>query len=116
MNDRADYTKALIAFALSAVLMLLAVFSLPTIIFSPQRFTLIFTLSLISLIVALAFMNGPLTYIKKITGNRKNLVASVVLTVSIIFSLYFSIIHESYVMSMLFCFIEVTILLLTDIA
>lgn len=109
VSDRSDYTKALIAFAAGALFLLLAVFSLPTIIISPQNFTMYFTLCMICLIFALAFMNGPLTYIKKMTSDRKNQISSCVLILSIIFSLYFSIIAGSYLMSLLLCFVEVSL-------
>ncbi len=107
LSDRADYPKALLSFGLSAIFLLLAVFCLPTIIFSPQKFTMLFTLAMVSLIFALAFLNGPVSYVKKVTSDKKNLVASAVLGFSIIFSLYFSIIAGSYLMSLLMCFLEV---------
>lgn len=112
MNDRADYVKAIIAFAACAVFLLLAVVTLPTIIFSPQRFTMLFTLAVVSLIFGLAFLNGPLTYVKKITSDKRNLYASCVLICSMIFSLYFSIISGSYLLSLLFCFLELNACLL----
>ena len=112
MSDSTDYPKALITFALSAVFLLLAIVSLPTIIFSPQRFTMLFTLAVISLIAGLAFLNGPATYVKKVTGDRKNLVATGVLFGSMIFSLYFSIVAGSYLMSLLLCFVELNAVLL----
>lgn len=112
MSDRADYTKALIAFAVSGVLLLLSVFSLPTLLFSPQKFTMLFTLAMLSLVVALAFINGPLQYVRKITSDKRNLVATCVLGGSIILSLYFSIIAESYLMSLLLCLLEFNAVLL----
>jgi hypothetical protein len=112
LNDRADYIKAIVAFAACAIFLLLAVVSLPTIIFSPQRFTLLFTLAVISLVTGLAFLNGPLSYVKKITSDKKNLYASSVLVASMIFSLYFSIISGSYLLSLLFCFLELNACLL----
>lgn len=112
MSDQTDYIKAIVSFAACAVFLLLAVVSLPTIIFSPQKFTMLFTLAVVSLIVGLAFLNGPLTYIKKITSDKKNVYASMVLILSMIFSLYFSIIAGSYVMSLLLCFLELNACLL----
>ena len=73
---------------------------------------MLFTLTVVSLIAGLAFLNGPITYIKKVTGDKKNLVASGVLFGSMIFSLYFSIIAGSYMMSLLFCFVELNAVLL----
>ena len=106
MSDRSDYIKAVVAFAACAVFLLLAVVTLPTIIFSPQRFTMLFSLAVLSLIAGLAFLNGPLTYVKKITSDKRNLYATGVLFVSMIFSLYFSIIAGSYLMSLLLCVLE----------
>lgn len=106
MNDKKDYTKAFISLALSGVFLLIAVFSLPTIIISPQKFTSLFTISMLCLLVALAFLNGPATYMKKLT-EKKNIFATAVMTASIILSLYFSIIEGSYLLSFLFCLIEV---------
>ena len=112
LSDSTDYPKALISFALAAVFLLLAIVSLPTIIFSPQRFTMLFTLTVVCLVAGLAFLNGPVTYVKKVTGDKKNLVASAVLLGSMVFSLYFSLIAGSYILSLLCCFIELNAVLL----
>jgi hypothetical protein len=106
MDDRKDYTKGFICIAVAGVFLLFAFFSLPAIIISPQKFTLFFTISMLSLICALAFLNGPATYAKKLT-ERKNIVATGVMVTSIILSLYFSVIQSSYLLSLLFCIIEV---------
>ena len=107
MDERADYTKAFVAFAVSGVFLLLAVLCLPTVIIGPQKFTSCFTISMLALLFGLAFMNGPANYVRKL-ASPKNAIASVTLFVSIVLSLYFSIISESYLLSLLFCFIEVS--------
>lgn len=112
MNDQKDYTKAFILVALAGVFMLFAVFSLPTLILSPQKFTTLFTLAVVCLLGALAFLNGPATYAKKLT-EKKNVVATCVLFGSMILSLYFSIIEGSYLWSILFCIIEVRLISLS---
>jgi hypothetical protein len=109
MNDRPDYTKAIISFAVSAFFLMMAFLCLPTVIISPQKFTMMFTIAAISMLIGLAFFNGPANYIVKLT-ERKNIIATCSLIGSMILSLYFSIINESYLLSMLFCFIEVGIL------
>lgn len=106
MDDKKDYTKAFICLAISGLFLLFSFFCLPTIILSPQKFTTLFTLSMLSLIFALAFLNGPATYTKKLT-EKKNLFATAVMVTSIILSLYFAIIEGSYLLSILFCIIEV---------
>lgn len=105
MDDRKDYTKAIVCFIISGVFLMFATLSLPSIILSPQTFTSLFTISMISLIFALAFLNGPATYVKKLSES-KNIIASAVMIISTILSLYFSIIQGSYLLSILFCFIE----------
>ena len=106
MNDQANYTKAFVCLALSGLFLFFALFSLPTIILSPQKFTSLFTIAMLCLILALAFLNGPATYVKKAT-EQKNLVATLVLFGSIVASLYFSIVQGAYLLSIFFCFLEV---------
>ena len=110
MADKADYTKAFVSFGIGALFLMSAVFNLPSIIFSPQIFTSLFTLAMISIIFGLAFLNGPAVYAKKLT-EKKNIFASSLLMVSIILSLYFSIIQGSYLLSLTFCFVEVIYIL-----
>jgi hypothetical protein len=112
VTDRADYQKAFIAFAAAGVFLLLAFFVLPTIFFSPQKFTMLFSLSLLSMIFGLAYLQGPASYIRKITSDKKNLIASGVLFGSMILSLYFSIVAGSYLMSLLLCFVEANAVIL----
>jgi hypothetical protein len=56
VTDRADYPKAFLAFAAGGVFLLLAFFVLPTIFFSPQKFTMLFSLALLSMLTGLALM------------------------------------------------------------
>jgi hypothetical protein len=114
ISDRADYVKAFITFAASGLFLFLSLLTLPMVIVSPQKFTMLFTLAMISLLFALAFLNGPLSYVKKMTTDRKNLIASSVMVVSIVFSLYFSVISSSYLLSLLFCFLEVRLSCLSN--
>lgn len=107
MNDQRDLTKSFIFFAVSALFLFFAFLALPMIIVSPQKFTLLFTLSMLSLLVALAFLNGPATYARKLS-DRRNAVATLVMAVSIVLSLYFSVVQSSYLLSILFCVIEVS--------
>jgi hypothetical protein len=99
-----------VAFGVGALLLLFSLFSLPTIIFSPQKFTSFFTFSMIAFLTGLAFMNGPRTYLMKITS-KKSMVQTAVLFGSMLLSLYFSIISGSYLLSLLFCFLEVSLIL-----
>ena len=92
LNDQRDYPKALICFAISGLSFLMAVLNLASIVIAPQFFTFLFTLSMVTLVFALAFLNGPANYAKKITDSKKNMFNTLVLMVSIVLSLYFSVI------------------------
>ena len=86
----------------------MSVLNLPSIVLAPSFFTFLFTLSMITLVFGLAFLNGPANYLKKLTDDKKNMFNTFVLAVSIILALYFSVIQGSYLLSLLFCFIEVS--------
>jgi hypothetical protein len=94
------------AFAGSSIFLLLAFFVLPTVFFAPQKFTMLFSVSLLAMIFSLTFMQSPTSYIRKITSDKKNLIATGVLFGSMILILYFSIVAGSYLMSILLCFLE----------
>jgi hypothetical protein len=74
-------------------------------LFSPSKFVLFFTLSMTSYLVGLAFMNGPQTYLKKMT-TRKYRIISGVLAFSIVMSLYCTLLSSHTLLAMLFCFVE----------
>jgi len=59
--------------------------------FSPFKYVMCFSLAMVSMMVGLAFLNGPGVYIKKLFV-EKQLVASFVLITSILLSLWFSMI------------------------
>lgn len=106
VDNKKDYTKGFIAMGVGAVFLLFSFFALPTVVLSPQKFTMFFTLAVICFLSGLAFMNGPQAYLKKLT-QRRNLIASSVLVGSMILSFYFSVINSNYLLSLFFCFIEV---------
>jgi hypothetical protein len=70
IDNTKSYTKAFVALAIGALLLLFAIFSIPTLIISPSKFTLFFTLSMGSLLTGLAFFNGPRTYLNKLFDKK----------------------------------------------
>ena len=64
-----------------------------------------FTFAMIALISMLAFLAGPRLYVKKLFM-QQNLYASIVLITSILGAIWFSMIQQSYLMSILMCVIE----------
>lgn len=106
VDNSKSYTKTFIFGGIAALFLMMALSSIPTLIFHPQTFTLFFTLSILALLGALASANGPQSYIKKMT-QQSNLIPTSILLGSIILSLWFSMISSSYMFSLLFCIIEV---------
>jgi len=105
VDDKKNYMVAIVALFLAGVFFLMSVLCLPMVVISPQKFTLLFTFSMIGTLVGLAFLNGPRSYLKKLTVKKSRIQTGVLLG-SIILSLYFSVISESYLLSLLFCFIQ----------
>ena len=105
MDNSTSYTKAIVAFGAGAFFLLFAFFSLPMIVFSPYKFTEFFSLAMLALLVGLAFLNGPRSYLKKLTS-KANMISTSILFGSMILSLYFSLISSSYILSIVFCIVE----------
>lgn len=106
--EKRDTPKAFICFAVSAFFLMMSILNLPSLILAPQMFNLFFTLAMVGAIGGLAFMNGPLVYARKL-GESKNLIATCVMLISIIMSLYYSLMQSSYIMSLVFCFLQVSL-------
>ena len=109
-NDK-SYMHAGIAFAVAALFGFLSVLMLSAIVFAPEKFVLCFTLTVLSLMVGMAFISGPRMYVKNLFRDKKSLIASIVLLTSLILSLYFSMIAKSYLMSILMCLLELNAIL-----
>lgn len=90
--------------------MFLAVLLLGAIVVAPAKFTTCFSISCIFAIAGLAFLSGPRSYVKKLFI-EENRVPSFVLIFSFLFGLYFSMIAGSYILSLLFCILQLNALL-----
>ena len=95
----------MIAFGVAGFFLLLAIVLIASIVLSPAKFVMCFSMAMLCTMVGLAFLNGPRLYIKKLF-EAKNLIASCVLFSSILLSLWFSMIMGSYLMSLLFCVMQ----------
>jgi hypothetical protein len=106
-------------FLFSAIFLLFAIFSLPYIIFSPQSFTSYFSLSMLTLLFSL-FLRRSLNatgessndyglnrFIPNSMTAARDQIATGALLGSVVFSLYFSVINPSYILSLFFCFLQV---------
>lgn len=110
LSNEKSYAKAAISFAVAGLLLLLCTVTLFTIVLAPAKFVMLFTFCMFSVLTGLAFLNGPRIYMKKLFI-QKNLIASLVLLGSIAMSLYFSLIAPSYLMSLIFCCIQLNAIL-----
>ena len=108
VDNSKSYTKAFICLGLGAILLMMAFMCLPMFILAPQQFTILFTLGIMAMLTSLAFLNGPRSYLEKVT-QKQFIVPTGVLIGSMVFSLWFSLISGSYVLSLLSCIVEVSI-------
>ena len=105
------YTKALISFGVSALLMFVSAMSIFRIVTNPAGFVCIFTLAVIAAIVGLAQWNGPQAYMNKIF-EKQYIIRTGTLFGSMFFALWFSVVNPSYLLSLFFCVIEFNAILL----
>jgi len=110
LSNEKSYTYAIIAFVVAGLFGFLSFVMLAMIVAAPDKFVLMFTFAMLSLLVGLAFLKGPRSYVKNLFVD-KNLYASIALIASIILSLWFSLVEKSYVWSLLFCLIELNAML-----
>ena len=110
LGNSKNYLHAGISFGIAFLFGFLTLLMLSTLIVAPSKFVLCFTLTIVSLIAGTASLSGPRVYVKNMFRD-KNLIASIILITCIIFSLYFSMIQKSYLMSLLMCIIELNAVL-----
>jgi hypothetical protein len=65
LPEHKSVSNAAIAFAISALLALVCVFSIFSIVTSPGKFTCLFSMTIIALLTGLAHWNGPQAYMNK---------------------------------------------------
>lgn len=107
-------------FLLSAIFLLFAVFSLPYIIFSPTSFTSYFSLSMLTLLFSLFLRrnlqsDGQNDGLSRLIPNSmaagRDQLATGALLGSVALSLYFSVVNPSYILSLIFCFLQMNAVL-----
>ena len=99
-----------ICFCASGFFMFLSLILLGAIVVAPAKFTTCFSIACIFAIAGLAFLSGPRTYVKKLFI-EENRIPSFVLIFSFLFGLYFSMIAGSYLLSLIFCILQLNALL-----
>ena len=110
LPNEKSYTYAIISFVVSGLFGMLSFLMLAMIVAAPDKFVLMFTFAMVALIAGFAFLKGPRSYVKNLFVD-KNLYASITLIVSILLSLWFSLVEKSYIWSLLFCLVELNAVL-----
>ena len=110
LGNEKNYTYAMISFFFAGMFGFLSFMMLAMIAVAPDKFVLMFTFSMMSLITGFAFLKGPRTYLKSLLVDR-NLYASIALLASVLLSLWAALIEQSYVWSILFCLVELNAVL-----
>ena len=101
----------MISFGVSALLLFVSAMSIFRIVTNPASFVCIFTLAVIAAITGLAQWNGPQAYMTKIF-EKQYIIRTGVLFSSMFGALWFSIVSESYLLSLFFCIVEFNAILL----
>ena len=101
---------ATISFVIAGIFGMMSVAFLALIVAAPDKFVLLFTLTMVALIAGFANLKGPRRYVKNLFVG-KQLYASIALIASILLALYFSLVQESYLWSLFFCMIELNAVL-----
>ena len=110
MSNEVSYGKFAICCLVAVLCLMCCFFLLPTLVISPASFVMCFTFSMIFVIIALAYLNGPRLYMKRLFI-QKNLYASLFMIASILCALYFSLISPRYIWSLVFCVCELNAVL-----
>ena len=95
-----DYKLFGITFAFGVAFILISFFFLPFIIVAPYKFCALFTIGSICILVSFAFLQDPWNYLRsQFTGNK--LIFSTCYLVSLLLSLYASVIAKNYIVTLI---------------
>ena len=111
LPEETNYTKALMCFGVCLLLMFLSLTTIFRIVTNPASFVLVFTMAVISGLAGLALWNGPQAYARKLF-EKQNIIKTSILFGSMILALWFSLINESYLLSLIFTVLEFNALML----
>ena len=99
------------SFGICGLLLFVSLINIFSIVTSPGKFVVIFTMAVLAAIIGLAQWNGPQTYMNRIF-EKQNLVKTVVLFGSMFLALWFSLVNSSYILSLAFTIIEFNAIML----
>ena len=103
--------KALICFVVGGLLLFGSLFSIVSIVTSPGYFSCLFTVALVILLTGMALWSGPRAYVHRMFEDKYK-IRTYVLLGSIVGVLVSSLVFGSYLLSLLFCIIELNAVLL----
>ena len=90
----------LIFIGIAALFLGLSLLFLPVVYIYPYKFALLFTFSSINVILALSFYHGPFSYLK-IMFSKEKWIFSVLYILSIVFTIWASLMIKSYILTFL---------------
>lgn len=111
LPEESNKARALIFFGISGLFLFLAFMNILAIVISPGKFTCTFTIAVILAMIGLCLWNGPQAYVEKCCEKQYRIRTGTLL-VSIIGAVWFSMISSNWIMSVLFCILELNAVLL----
>ena len=100
MDTGKSYKYFAIFLGIGALFLFLSVLFLPTVIFSPHKFALLFSIGSVCMLISMAFYRGPKTYLKKLFRKDQALF-SIAYICSLFLTLFSSVIMGSYLLTIL---------------
>ena len=111
LPEEKNYSKAFMSFGICLLLLFISLVNIFSLVTNPASFVFLFTLAVIAGIVGLAQWNGPQAYVQKIF-QKQFIVRTGVLFGSMFFGLWFSLVNQSYILSLACVVLEFNALLL----
>ncbi|CAI2380495.1 unnamed protein product [Moneuplotes crassus] len=105
-----SYKYFAIFLAIGCVFLLLSLFFLPTVVLSPHKFAMLFSIGSMCILASMAFYRGPVTYTKRLFRKDQALI-SIMYIISLFLTLYASMIAGSFLLTMISCGIQLFSLL-----
>lgn len=107
MDSGKSYKMFGIFLGIGCLFLFLAFLFLPTVILSPHKFAMLFSIGSMWMLISMAFFRGPATYTKRLF-RRDQALFSISYLVSLFLTLYCSIIMDNYILTILSCAVQVS--------
>ena len=109
LDSGKSYKYFAIFLGIGCLFLFMSFLFLPTVVLSPHKFALLFSIGSMCMLVSMAFYRGPATYTKRLFRKDQALFSGSYL-ISLFLTLYASIILDSYILTILACMVQVSYL------